>query len=129
MFGIGIATDPRERGRSVARALLEAALGQAAQTGARYFLAYSRLPQYHEFPTVSLDDYLERRLTRSGRVGPYDYGFRLHWSAGARPARTRRGRERYLGVPTAMRDDPESRGCGALIVTPMQDRTPHPFAG
>jgi GNAT superfamily N-acetyltransferase len=127
VFGIGIATDPRERGRSVARALLEAALDQAARTGARYFLAYSRLPQYHRSPTVGLDDYLAQPATRGGQVGPYDFGLRLHWRVGARPARTPSGRAGYLGIPTAMRDDFESRGCGALVVTPLADRTPYPF--
>jgi GNAT superfamily N-acetyltransferase len=129
VFGIGIATDPRERGRSVARALLANALARAARAGARYFLAYSRLPQYAAFPMLSLDDYLAAPATRGGRVGPYDFGFRLHWSVGAKPARTNEGRARYVGIPTTMRDDVESRGCGALIVTPLHDLEPYPFGG
>ena len=127
VFGVGIATDPRERGKSVAHALLAAALCRAAASGARYFLAYSRLPQYRSFPMLSLDEYLAVPATRGGRVGPHDFGFRLHWSVGAQPARTAGDRVRYMGIPTTMRDDVESRGCGALVITPLRDRAPYPF--
>jgi GNAT superfamily N-acetyltransferase len=127
VFGVGIATDPLERGKNVARALLAAALCRAAESGARYFLAYSRLPQYRSFPMLSLDEYLAVPATRGGRVGPHDFGFRLHWSVGAQPARTASGGARYVGIPTTMRDDVESRGCGALVVTPLGDRAPYPF--
>ena len=46
VFGIGITTDPRERQRGVAQALLDGALAIARQQGALHFLAYSRLPMY-----------------------------------------------------------------------------------
>jgi hypothetical protein len=46
VFGIGITTDPHERQRGIAQALLDGALAIARRQSARYFLAYSRLPMY-----------------------------------------------------------------------------------
>ena len=128
VFGVGIATDPRERGKSVAHALLAAALGRAAASGARYFLAYSRLPQYRSFPMLSLDEYLAVPATRGGTCGPTTSASGCAGAWGAQPARTAGGRARSVGIPTAVRDDVESRGCGALVITPLDDRG-YPFEG
>jgi GNAT superfamily N-acetyltransferase len=118
LFGVGITTDPRVRGRGVAQSLLRGALADARATGARYFIGYGRLPMFHRFPHVGLDRYLGATEPRGGRLVPCDLGLRLHWSVGARPVRCARGPSRYLGIPRSMRDDPESRGCGFLVVTP-----------
>jgi GNAT superfamily N-acetyltransferase len=127
VFGVGVATDPRVRGRAVASTLLDAALRDAYQHGARYFAGYSRLPLYHMHPAVELEDYIRSGVQRGGRVVPHDYGFRLHWSLGAQPLRSQTGELVYQGVRGAMRDDPECLGAGVLIITPLAQRTVFPF--
>jgi GNAT superfamily N-acetyltransferase len=126
VFGVGIATDPAERGTRVAQALLEHALAVARSTGARHFVGYGRLPQYHA-STLPLEAYLRRPRAAAGRCAPHDLGLRLHWSVGARPARTPGRTSRYLGIPASMRDDPESRDAGFLIVNPLCTRARFPF--
>ncbi len=116
VFGVGVATDPRARGTHVAQALLGHALDDARASGARYFLGYSRLPQYHA-SVLGLDAYL--RLGRPGPT-PHDFGLRLHWAVGAKPASTREGRSCWVGIPASMHDDPESRGAGVLVVNPLR---------
>jgi GNAT superfamily N-acetyltransferase len=114
LFGVGITTDPNMRGRGVAKALLRGAFREAARTGVRYFAGYGRLPLFHRYD-VTLDEYLVLLEQRA----PLDIGFKLHRSVGARPVRTGCGRSRYVGIPHSMRDDPESRGCGFLVITPL----------
>ncbi len=114
VFGVGITTDPRVRGRGVAKSLLLEVTRQAAFSGARFFAAYGRLPQFHAH-RPSLDDYLAM-LDRDRKL---DVGHRLHTSVGARPATTRCGLSRYLGIPNAMHHDPESRNAGFLVTTPL----------
>ena len=127
IFGVGIATDPTERSTNIASALLEHALVAARRSGVRYFVGYGRLPQFHA-STLSLDAYLRRTRVAVGAEVPHDVTLRLHWRAGARPARTRDGDAMWLGIPAAMRDDPESRGAGVLVVTPLGRRSPFPLA-
>lgn len=112
VFGVGIATDPHARGTRVAQTLLAHAL---AKSGARWFVGYGRLPQYHA-STLDLDAYLRR--TRAN--APHDFGLRLHWSVGARPACTRDGATRWLAIPRSMHDDAESRNAGVLVVNPLR---------
>lgn len=126
VFGVGLATDPRERGRNIAKGLLDRALVYAAFNGARYFLGYGRLPQYHR-SNVALDDYLQASRPREGYLAPHDFGLRVHWSVGARPLAAADGRLRFVPIPRSMHDDTESRNAGALIVTPLADRGPLPF--
>lgn len=118
VFGVGIATDPSARGSRVAQTLLEHALADARETGARMFAAYGRLPQYYA-SSIDLDTYLLRPRSGPDVWSPHDFGFRLHWYLGARPA-ARPGVARFLGIPSSMRDDPESRGAGVLIVNPLE---------
>jgi GNAT superfamily N-acetyltransferase len=127
LFGVGVATDPRVRGRSIASALLDAALRDAQQCGALYFVGYSRLPLYHRHGALELSDYIRTGVQRNGRWVPHDHGFRLHWSLGAQPLSSRSGRVMYQGIPGAMQDDPESRNAGVLIITPLVNRRTSPF--
>lgn len=127
VFGIGITTDPQERERGIAQALLDGALAIARGQGARYFLAYSRLPMYslHAFETPG--QYVARTVKRDGVVKPFDFGFRLHWSVGAKPLRSASGRSRYIVIPGSMPDDAESLTCGVFVITPLADRSLFPF--
>jgi len=127
VFGIGITTDPRERQRGVAQALLDGALAIARQQGALHFLAYSRLPMYSLYASDTPEQYVSRTVQRDGAVKPFDFGFRLHWAAGARPLRSAGGRSRYIVIPGSMPDDTESVTCGVLIITPLGDRSVFPF--
>lgn len=127
VFGVGIATDPAERGTKVASALLEHVLVAARRTGARYFMGYGRLPQFHA-SALDLDAYVHRTRAGVRPFVPHDLGLRLHWRAGARPARTPDGTARWLAIPASMHDDPESRGAGVLAVTPLGRRSPWPLA-
>jgi GNAT superfamily N-acetyltransferase len=126
VFGVGLATDPQERGKSIAKGLLARALICAALNGARYFLGYGRLPQFHR-SDAALDDYLLGSCPREGHLAPHDFGLRVHWSVGARPLAAADGRLRFVPIPRSMHDDTESRNAGALIVTPLGDREPLPF--
>jgi GNAT superfamily N-acetyltransferase len=127
VFGIGITTDPRERQHGIAQALLDGALTIARQQGARHFLAYSRLPMYSLHASDTPEQYVSRTVRRDGVVKPFDFGFRLHWAAGAKPLRSARGRSRYIVIPGSMPDDTESVTCGVLIITPLSDRAVFPF--
>jgi GNAT superfamily N-acetyltransferase len=127
VFGIGITTDPRERQRGIAQVLLDGALAIARQQGARHFLAYSRLPMYFLHASDTPEQYVSRTVQRDGAVKPFDFGFRLHWAAGARPLRSAGGRSRYIVIPGSMPDDAESVTCGVLIITPLRDRSVFPF--
>jgi len=127
VFGIGITTDPQERQRGIAQALLDGALSIARRQGARYFLAYSRLPMYSRHASESLEQYVARTVRRDGVVKPFDFGFRLHWSVGAKPLRSASGRSRYIVIPGSMPDDAESLTCGVLVITPLGDRSVFPF--
>jgi hypothetical protein len=121
VFGIGITTDPQERQRGIAQALLDEALAIAGRQGARTFLAYSRLPMYSRHPTETPEQYVTRTVRRDGVVKPFDFGFRLHWAAGAKPLRSGGGRSRYIVIPGSMPDDVESLTCGVLVITPLGD--------
>jgi GNAT superfamily N-acetyltransferase len=127
VFGIGITTDPGERQRGIARALLNGALAIALQQGARHFVAYSRLPMYSLHASETPERYMSRTVRRDGVVKPFDFGFRLHWGAGAKPVRSANGRSRYIVIPGSMPDDAESLTCGVLIITPLGDRSVFPF--
>jgi GNAT superfamily N-acetyltransferase len=127
VFGIGITTDPRERQRGIAQALLDGALAIARRQGARHFLAYSRLPMYSLHGSDTPEQYLGRTVQRDGVVKPFDFGFRLHWAAGAKPLRSASGRSRYIVIPRSMPEDTESLTCGVLVVTPLRDRSLFPF--
>ena len=128
VFGIGITTDPRERQRGIAQALLDGALAIARRQGARTFLAYSRLPMYSLHASDSPEQYVSRTVQRDGVVKPFDFGFRLHWAVGARPLRSAGGRRsRYIVIPGSMPDDAESLTCGVLVITPLGDRSVFPF--
>jgi GNAT superfamily N-acetyltransferase len=127
VFGIGITTDPRERQRGIAQALLDGALTIARQQGARHFLAYSRLPMYSAHASDTPEQYVSRAVQRDGVVKPFDFGFRLHWAAGARPLRSAEGRSRYIVIPGSMPDDTESLTCGVLVITPLRDTSVFPF--
>ena len=127
MFGIGITTDPRERQRGIAQALLDGALAIARRQGARNFLAYSRLPMYSLHASDTPEQYVSRTVQRDGVVKPFDFGFRLHWAAGAKPLRSAGGRSRYIVIPGSMPDDAESLTCGVLVITPLGDRSVFPF--
>jgi GNAT superfamily N-acetyltransferase len=128
VFGIGITTDPRERQRGIAQALLDGALAIAHQQGARHFLAYSRLPMYSLHASDTPEQYVSRTVRRDGVVKPFDFGFRLHWAAGAKPLRSAAGRSRYIVIPGSMPDDTESVTCGVLIITPLGDRSVFPLS-
>jgi GNAT superfamily N-acetyltransferase len=127
VFGIGITTDPRERRRGIAQALLDGALALAHRQGARYFMAYSRLPMYSRHDADTPEQYVSRTVQGDGVVKPFDFGFRLHWAAGARPLRSAAGRSRYIVIPGSMPDDAESLTCGVLAITPLGDRSVFPF--
>ena len=127
VFGIGITTDPRERQRGIAQVLLEGALAIACRQGARHFLAYSRLPMYSLHGSDTPERYVGRTVQRDGVVKPFDFGFRLHWAAGAKPLRSARGNSRYIVIPGSMPDDAESLTCGVLVITPLRDRSVFPF--
>jgi GNAT superfamily N-acetyltransferase len=127
VFGIGITTDPRERQRGIAQALLDGALAIARRQGARYFLAYSRLPMYSLRASDTPEQYVSRTVERDGVVKPFDFGFRLHWAVGAQPLRSASGRSCYVVIPGSMPDDAESLTCGVLVVTPLGDRSVFPF--
>ena len=127
VFGIGITTDPQERQRGIARALLDGALAIARRQGAQYFLAYSRLPMYSFHASETPEHYVSRTVERDGVVKPFDFGFRLHWSVGAKPIRSASGRSRYIVIPGSMPDDAESLTCGVLVITPLGDRSVFPF--
>ena len=127
VFGIGITTDPRERQRGIAQALLDGAFSLARRQGVRSFLAYSRLPMYSLHASDTPEQYVSRTVQRDGVVKPFDFGFRLHWAAGARPLRSAGGRSRYIVIPGSMPDDAESVTCGVLVVTPLADRSVFPF--
>jgi predicted N-acetyltransferase YhbS len=127
VFGVGIATDPAVQGQGIAGALLRAAHRAARASGARYFVGYGRLPLFHRATRSPLDDYLLFAQRRPDGLAPHDLGLRVHWRAGARPAMTAAGRARYIGIPGAMPDDRESRGCGVLVVTPLEDPSVYPF--
>ena len=127
VFGIGITTDPRERQRGIAQALLDGALAIARRQGARTFLAYSRLPMYSLHASDTPEQYVSRTVQRDGVVKPFDFGFRLHWAAGAKPLRSAGGRSRYIVIPGSMPDDAESLTCGVLVITPLGDRSVFPF--
>jgi GNAT superfamily N-acetyltransferase len=118
VFGIGITTDPRERQRGIAQALLDAALAIARRQGALHFLAYSRLPMYSLHASDTPEQYVSRTVPRNGVVKPFDFGFRLHWAAGAKPLRGAGRRSRYIVIPGSMPDDTKSLTCGVLITTP-----------
>ena len=127
VFGIGITTDPRERQRGIAQALLDGALAIARRQGARYFLAYSRLPMYSLHASDTPEQYVSRTVQRDGVVKPFDFGFRLHWAAGAKPLRSAGGHSRYVVIPGSMPDDAESLTCGVLVITPLADRSVFAF--
>jgi GNAT superfamily N-acetyltransferase len=127
VFGIGITTDPRERQRGIAQALLDGALAIARRQGARIFLAYSRLPMYSLHASDTPEQYVSRTVRRDGVVKPFDFGFRLHWSVGAKPLGSASGRSRYIVIPGSMPDDAESLTCGVLVITPLSDRAVFPF--
>ena len=127
VFGIGITTDPQERQRGIAQALLDGALAIARRQGARTFLAYSRLPMYSSHASDTPEQYVSRTVQRDGTVKPFDFGFRLHWAAGARPLRGVNGRSRYIVIPGSMPDDAESLTCGVLVITLLNDRSVFPF--
>jgi GNAT superfamily N-acetyltransferase len=127
VFGIGITTDPRERQHGIAQALLDGALAIARRQGARHFVAYSRLPMYSLHASDTPERYVSRTVQRDGVVKPFDFGFRLHWAAGAKPLRSARGRSRYIVIPGSMPDDTESLTCGVLVITPLDDRSVFPF--
>ena len=127
VFGIGITTDPRERQRGIAQALLDGAFAIARRQGARHFLAYSRLPMYSLHASDTPEQYVSRTVQRDGVVKPFDFGFRLHWAAGAKPLRSAGGRSRYIVIPGSMPDDAESLTCGVLVITPLDDRSVFPF--
>jgi GNAT superfamily N-acetyltransferase len=74
VFGIGITTDPRARRRGIARALLDGALAIARRQGARYFVAYSRLPMYSLHASDTPEQYVSRTVHRDGVVKPFDFG-------------------------------------------------------
>src|SRR4029450_3643025 len=73
------------------------------------------------------EQYVSRTVHRDGVVKPFDFGFRLHWAAGARPCRSACGRSRYIVIPASMPDDAESLTCGVLVITPLSDRSVFPF--
>jgi GNAT superfamily N-acetyltransferase len=127
VFGIGITTDPRERQRGIAQALLHSAFTVARRQGARTFLGYSRLPMYSLHESDTPEQYVSRTVQRDGVVKPFDFGFRLHWAAGAKPLRDASGRSRYIVIPGSMPDDAESLACGVLVITPLDDRSVFPF--
>jgi GNAT superfamily N-acetyltransferase len=126
LYGVGLAIRREYKGRGIARFLLQSALNQEAQRGARYFLGYGRLPMFHQFPKMDIDAYL--RLARDDERGvrPFDSQLSFYWKIGAQPMRSIDGRFRYVGIPGSMREDPESRGYGLLIVTPI-GATPFPL--
>ena len=128
VFGIGITTDPRERQRGIAQALLHSALAMARRRGARHFLAYSRLPMHAANAAGTVDDYVARTVCGGGMIKPFDFGFRLHWRAGAKPVRSARGTSRYVVIPESMPADAESLRCGVLVITPLADTSLVPFA-
>jgi len=70
---------------------------------------------------------VSRTVQRDGVVKPFDFGFRLHWAAGAKPTRSASGRSRYVVIPGSMPDDAESLTCGVLVTTPLGDRSVFPF--
>jgi hypothetical protein len=70
---------------------------------------------------------MSRTVQRHGEVKPLDFGFRLHWAAGAKPLRSSVGRPRYVVIPGSMPDDTESLTCGVLVITPLDDRSMFPF--
>lgn len=119
VFGVGLTVRPEFQGRGLARTLMQSALGEAARHGARYFLGYGRLPVFHRFSGIDIDRYL--RMTQRNGLGlqPLDPHLRMHWRLGAQPIRSVDSRYRYVGIPGAMRDDPESRGYGLLVVAPL----------
>lgn len=126
LYGVGLAIRQEYKGSGLARSLLQSVLAEAAEGGARYFLGYGRLPMFHQFPQTDIDDYL--RMTRIDARGgrPLDPQLRFYWNIGAQPIQSVDGRFRYVGIPESMRDDPESRGYGLLIVTPL-GATPFPL--
>lgn len=119
LFGVGLAVHQQCKGRGLGRTLLRTVLTQAATTGARYFFGYGRLPGFHRFPDLDVDSYLKMTQRGPELLFPQDAQLRFYWSIGAQPARTADGRYRYVAIPESMREDPESRQHGVLIVAPM----------
>ena len=99
----------------------------ARRQGARTFLAYSRLPMYSRHASDTAEQYVSRTVRCGSVVKPFDFGFRLHWAAGARPLRSASGRSRYIVIPGSMPDDTESLTCGVLVITPLDRRSVVPF--
>lgn len=128
VFGVGVTTDKKYQGHGVVNRTLSKALQLAAEDGAEYFMGFSRLPAFQSTEEkfkdgISLDEYINlyyKYLSHQGLYEPYDYGFRFHWNLGAQPARTKTGKIGYIGIPTAMKDDAESKNAGVLVVTPLK---------
>lgn len=119
LFGVGLAIHEQYKGRGLARFLLQSVMNEARKTGVRYFLGYGRLPSFHRFPQLDIDTYLGMTESDSRGVRPHDPQLRFYWSIGAQPIRSVDDRYRYVAIPGSMRDDPESRGHGVLIVAPL----------
>lgn len=119
LYGVGLAMHSKHKGRGLARLLLQSTLDEAAQNGARYFLGYGRLPMFHQFPHTDVDTYLRTLQGNAEGFRPLDPQLRFYWNLGAQPVRSIDDRYRYVGIPGSMRQDPESRGHGLLIVAPL----------
>lgn len=145
-FGVGVTTDKDYQGLGIVDKTLSKALELAAESGAKYFMGFSRLPAYQEteaaWGELTLDEYVhlwqcDHYSERSSSLLlPHDYGFRFHWRLGAQPACTESGMVGYIGVPNAMADDQESNNAGVLVITPFtfsglthHPTAPYPFGG
>lgn len=119
LFGVGLAIDPQHIRKGLARTLLRTVFAEAARDGVRYFLGYGRLPMFHHHRQIDVDTYLAMTDTDAGIVRPCDAQLRFFCGLGAKPIRSTDGRTRYVGIPQAMREDPESRGYGLLTILPL----------
>lgn len=119
LYAIGLAIRPELGGRGIGHFMVQSVLAEVAQSGAQYFLAYGRLPAFHQFSHIDVDEYLRMTDLDVRCVRPLDPQLRFYWKLGAQPIQSDDGRFRYVGIPGAMRDDPQCRGHGLLVAAPI----------
>ncbi len=102
---IGVAIHPKGRGRQLVDKLISAAISHMRSEGLKYAIGYGRLPAYHQYSNIPIDQYVKMKKLDTNL--PYDYGLRFH---------VRNGANFICPIPNAMWDDEESLRWGALLI-------------
>ncbi len=105
LYIVSLGVSRNYQGQGLGSKLLEAQKNLARELGLQYLVLGARIPGYHKYSHLPIDEYLA--LRKAGTSEPLDPEIRFYERSGLEIAQI---------IPNYMEDDPESRNYGAVMI-------------